>query len=283
MDDLISIILPVYNGEKYLSESVDSILSQTYKTWELIIVDDGSTDNTASIAQQFAKRDSRIKYFRNEHNLRLPRSLNKGFSLASGQYLTWTSDDNLYYSKALEVMLTALKNSPSAQFAFCNYDIIDENGKLVLTQRIPNDYDNQIVGNNIVGACFLYTRLVYEKIGDYQHGRLLVEDFDYWQRIFAKYAVAPVYQTLYQYRIHSSSLTGTTDVSITNSAYEETILCNRGLFGKLNLPQKYYFYYALYRCERSRGSKKYIGKYLYYKLVYYYPRRLIEKCHGKNT
>ena len=68
--DLISIVLPVYNGEKYLRESIDSILSQTYQNWELLILDDCSTDGTARIASEYAEGDKRVRYFRNEVNLR---------------------------------------------------------------------------------------------------------------------------------------------------------------------------------------------------------------------
>ena len=94
MSDLISIVLPVYNGAKFLCESIDSVINQTYKNWELLILDDCSTDETAKIAQKYVEQDSRIRYYLNEKNLRLPRNLNKGFSLAKGDYLTWTSDDN---------------------------------------------------------------------------------------------------------------------------------------------------------------------------------------------
>ena len=79
MNDLISIVLPVYNGERYLRESIESVIAQTYTTWELLILDDCSTDRSAEIAKEYEKKDSRIHYYRNERNLRLPRNLNKGF------------------------------------------------------------------------------------------------------------------------------------------------------------------------------------------------------------
>ena len=87
MSELVRIILPVYNGEQYLRESIDSVIAQTYQNWELIIIDDCSSDASPSIAASYAERDSRIHYYRNEHNLKLPRSLNRGFSLAKGEYL----------------------------------------------------------------------------------------------------------------------------------------------------------------------------------------------------
>ena len=71
MDDLISIVLPIYNGEKYMKQSIDSVINQTYANWELLIVDDGSTDNTAAIAREYGEKDNRIKYYKNPQNMRL--------------------------------------------------------------------------------------------------------------------------------------------------------------------------------------------------------------------
>ena len=93
-DPLISIVLPSYNGARYVCESIDSCLRQSYHNWELIIVDDASTDDTPSIIAEYVARDHRIRSIRNAVNRRLPGSLNIGFADASVQFLTWTSDDN---------------------------------------------------------------------------------------------------------------------------------------------------------------------------------------------
>src|SRR5436190_21740360 len=90
----VSIVLPTYNRAKYLKLSIDSCLIQTFKDFELIIVDDCSKDETPQTIKSYT--DPRIRYHRNESNQRLPRSLNIGFSLAKGEYLTWTSDDNFF-------------------------------------------------------------------------------------------------------------------------------------------------------------------------------------------
>ena len=129
MNDLISIVLPVYNGERYLRESIESVIAQTYTTWELLILDDCSTDRSAEIAKEYEKKDSRIHYYRNERNLRLPRNLNKGFSLAKGNYLTWTSDDNRFRPNALEKMYLTLASDGKAQFVFASCRVIDGDGK----------------------------------------------------------------------------------------------------------------------------------------------------------
>ena len=200
MDKLISIVLPVYNGEKYLRESIDSILRQTYQNWELLILDDCSTDGSATIAKEYAARDARICYYRNDTNLQLPRNLNKGFSLAKGDYLTWTSDDNRYRPQALEKMAAALKADPEAQFVFASCRIIDESGKEIEYISVSPQSPRWIVGSNTVGACFLYTRRVYEEIGDYDPEMKLVEDYDYWQRICLRFKAIGIEEILYDYR-----------------------------------------------------------------------------------
>ena len=103
MDKLVSIVLPTFNGEEFLAQSIESVLKQSYKNLELIIVNDCSTDSTPRIIEEFAKKDSRIKIIHNAINQKLPRSLNIGFNAASGEYWTWTSDDNYYLENAIEI------------------------------------------------------------------------------------------------------------------------------------------------------------------------------------
>ena len=196
MQPLISIVLPIYNGEKYMRQSIDSVLAQTYINWELLIIDDGSTDRTASIATEYTTKDARIHYYKNPKNLRLPKTLNRGFSLAHGDYLTWTSDDNYYYPTALEVMYRTLQQQ-NQEFAFASCDVIDADGKIVECIMVNDFARKTIVGSNPVGACFLYSRKVYETIGEYNPELALVEDFDYWQRICMKVEPACISAKLY--------------------------------------------------------------------------------------
>lgn len=105
---LVSIVLPTYNGEKFIRESIESVINQTYKNWELIIVNDCSTDGTLQIIEEYAQKDNRIKYITNEVNSRTAQSLNNGFKLAKGEYYTWTSDDNMYKPNAVEKMVKFL-------------------------------------------------------------------------------------------------------------------------------------------------------------------------------
>lgn len=201
----ISVVLPTYNGSKYLAESIKSIINQTFTDWELIIINDCSTDNTLEIANSFAEKDSRIKVFTNPENLKLPNSLNEGFKRATGEYFTWTSDDNLYFPTALETMINELSDDIVLVYADCNE--INENGECIGLGLLPPPY-RIVLGNNI-GACFLYTRNVYEKIGNYDADLFLAEDYDYWVRIYNEGNFKHIEKVLYSCRRHSKSLTAT--------------------------------------------------------------------------
>lgn len=250
-EPLVSIILPVYNGERFLGISIESCLKQTYKNWELLIIDDGSSDRSEEIARDYSRKDSRIRYYRNPENLKLPKTLNRGFSLAKGEYLTWTSDDNYYRPEAIEKMVSALEKT-GAGFTFTACSIIDENGVTVSVNRAPKDYRHAIWDYDFVGACFLYTREVYETIGDYDPDMFLCEDYDYWLRIFACFNVEYIDEDLYAYRQHGGSLSQT-------RRYEQYEMLERVLrknFSKkkdADTLDRFYLYRGL---NRSRSLKK---------------------------
>ena len=148
MKDLISIVLPVYNGAEFLKESIDSVLAQTYQNWELLILDDCSTDETPNIALEYEAKDQRIHYYRNEKNLKLPGNLNKGFGLAKGEYLTWSSDDNRYRPEALETMLRTLKEK-QVGLVFAYYQVIDEHDQEIQVIGFSNGDKTQKPNQNL--------------------------------------------------------------------------------------------------------------------------------------
>lgn len=210
---LVSIVLPVYNGEKYLRESLDSILAQTMQDWELIAVDDCSQDATPQILAEYAAHDSRIRIVRNKENQRLPRSLNIGFAEARGMFFTWTSDDNAYAPEALREMVSYLQRFPEYMMVNAAMELLfeDVSGKqhLVDTDRFDADPWKMFVQNRI-GACFLYRRSVPQEIGGYDPEMFLLEDYDYWLRILIRYGrIGHIKKVLYRYRIHEGSLSAT--------------------------------------------------------------------------
>lgn len=211
----ISIVLPTYNGEQYISQSIDSILKQTFPDWELIVVNDCSTDRTLEIVKQYAEYDHRIKIIDNNINKKLPNSLNIGFQHSCGSLLTWTSDDNLYHENALEIMKNELEKDPSINMVRAGMINIDETGEKIGLQ--PVGEPDMLYFHNNIGACFMYRRIILEEIGEYDADLFLVEDYDYWLRIIEHYSkIKSIKEPLYYYRRHKNSLTETKKTMINN-------------------------------------------------------------------
>lgn len=213
---MINVIMPVYNGEKYLRQSIESVIQQTYKDWELIIVNDCSTDNSRDIMQSYADADSRIRIVDNSSNLKLPRSLNAGFREARGEYLTWTSDDNLYKADALEELSGYLDHNPEIGLVYSDMDFVDASLNFIREQCLEPE---MLLCADCVGASFMYRREVLDKVGEYDPDMFLVEDYEYWIRISEQYNVGHLNKNLYTYRMHASSLTGTRKNDINKQLY----------------------------------------------------------------
>lgn len=122
-----SIILPSYNGSRFLAQSINSVLDQSIDDWELILVDDCSTDNTWEIMQEYQKRfPNKVQCLHHETNRKLPAALNTGFAASKGKYLTWTSDDNTYNPDAIEQMMRFLDENSKIDLVYCDYLKINE-------------------------------------------------------------------------------------------------------------------------------------------------------------
>jgi len=206
---LISIILPTYNGSRYIRTSLDSCLAQSFKDFELIIVNDCSTDNTAVIIEEYAAKDSRIKVIHNSSNKKLPLSLNTGFDVAKGKYHTWTSDDNYYAPNALQTLFDILEKDKTIGFVYTDYNIIDDAGN-VTGKRTFGDINQNFTNFQGCSACFLYKAEIYDLNKGYNPSAFLIEDYDFFIRAFLQAPVLYINRyDLYFYREHASSLTAT--------------------------------------------------------------------------
>lgn len=208
--NLVSIILPVHNGEAFLDYAIKSILNQTYSNFELIIVNDCSTDNSLNIINLFAEKDERIVVINNEANKKLPASLNIGHKKALGNYITWTSDDNILKSNFLENLINTILEK-QVDVVYSNYDVINDNGDLIRNHKTgPTEH---ILFGNKIGAAFIYKKEVFNELNGYDESLFLLEDYDFWLRACAKFKVLYLDDNLYQYRVHSDSLTSNIKLS----------------------------------------------------------------------
>jgi glycosyltransferase involved in cell wall biosynthesis len=186
---------------------MQSCVAQTYPYWELIIVDDASTDETPNLIARYAATEPRIRALRNDNNLKLPGSLNQGFRNVRGDLLSWTSDDNLYRSNALEEMVEFLNAHPTADMVYTDYSEIDSQGRVFRRRSVLPP--QRLATHNCVGPCFLYRRPLQARVGNYAEDAFLAEDYDYWLRAFCSFTLMPLPQDLYLYRLHGASLTET--------------------------------------------------------------------------
>lgn len=204
---MVSIVLPCYNGAGFLARSIDSVIAQTFTDWELIIVNDCSKDNSLDIMQQYAEKDSRIRIINNETNLKLPGALNRGFREAQGKYLTWTSHDNRMAPTMLEEFVAYLDANPDKGLVTACYAAFSlATGEQLYEVHHP-DPQLHLPLYNCVCYAFMYRREVLQTVGDYDTTLFLVEDYDYWVRIWLKYSIGKIYKVLYYTGVGDDTLT----------------------------------------------------------------------------
>ena len=125
---MVSIVMPAYNAAKYLNESVESVVHQTYGDWELLILDDASEDGTAQMATEWMQRDARIRYVKNEENLGVAATRNRGVALAKGEWIAFLDSDDAWEPEKLNRQLETAKRQQSS-FLFTGSAFMDEMGK----------------------------------------------------------------------------------------------------------------------------------------------------------
>lgn len=209
----VSIVLPVYNVRRYLTQSIESCLTQTHRSIEILVVDDGSTDDVRGTLRAYD--DPRIHLLRHNNNRGIAEALNTGFAAARGDFLTWTSDDNYYHPRAVEDMVGFLQTYQGIDFVYAEMSIIDEDpvGRQSRMWEVKPPEWLWARESNAVGACFMYRRRVFDELGGYDPNAFLVEDYEYWLRVARQFRMQRLFKPLYYYRYHGESLTARYDRS----------------------------------------------------------------------
>ena len=207
MSELVSIITPTYNAEKFIRATIESVQNQTYQNWEMILVDDASTDKTVKIISDFAEKDSRIKLFKLEQNSGNGFARNKALEKAVGKYIAYLDADDLWFLNKLEKQIAFLKEN-NLHFTFSFYECIDEEGNS-LNRRVEApinlNYDELFFCNYVGNLTAIYD-------ADY-FGKIVIEatqkrqDWRLWLTILKQIQVTkPVPETLAFYRIRKDSI-----------------------------------------------------------------------------
>lgn len=192
----VSIIMPVYNTEAFLAESIESVLAQTYREWELLIVDDGSTDGSVFLIKAFTERDPRIKYLKmdiHSGSPALPRNI--GIKYAQGRYIAFIDSDDMWLPDKLEKQVE-LFGDPRAAVVYCDYERIAEDGRRAgRIVRAPGliGYGQLLLGNVIGGLTGVYDTHKVGKVYQLSHPH---EDYIMWLSILKRGFVARSTQTV---------------------------------------------------------------------------------------
>lgn len=218
----VNVILPVYNHSDMLEKSIESILNQSYKNIELIIINDGSTDGIEKILDKYYFFP-KVKIL-NQKNQKLPTALNNAFHHARGELFTWTSADNICKPQMIEKLVDFMILNPDVDLTYANYEIIDEHGEPLINtdhryhnqltkgsniMNLPETVDTLgLIEDNFIGAAFIYRYEVAKAIGDYDPYLLGTEDYDYWLRINELFKIKKInsIESLYYYRVHANTL-----------------------------------------------------------------------------
>ncbi len=204
---LVSIITPTYNSEKFITETIQSVQKQSYTNWEMLIVDDCSTDNTVSIVSAISKNDSRIRFFQLEENLGTGVARDLALAKASGRYITFLDSDDLWKPSKLEKQIDFLR-SKNLPFTFSFYECIDEEGnpldkKIEAPKRLK--YYQLFFCNFIGNLTGIYDSSFFGKIPISSIRKR--QDWMLWLTILKKIQVAmPVPESLAYYRVRNNSI-----------------------------------------------------------------------------
>ena len=213
----VTVLMSVYNGEKYLQEAIDSILVQTFKDFEFLIINDGSADKTGEILKSY--NDPRIKIIDNKKNIGLTKSLNIGLRIAKGEYIARQDADDISMPERLEKEIVFLDNNKNVGLVGTYYFEINEKGKVLYITRPLDDNDalkEKLLKVNQFGhGSVIFRKECIETVGPYRKEFKSAQDYDLWLRISEKYNIANIPEPLYKRRLNINS------ISVNNKSQQE--------------------------------------------------------------
>jgi glycosyltransferase involved in cell wall biosynthesis len=188
----ISIILPTFNGSKYIREAIDSVLTQTFQDWELIVLDDGSTDNTCKIVNHYLT-DKRMRFLKNERNLGQNKTLNLGLKLAKGEYIARIDDDDEWIDKdKLKQQVEFLDSHKDYMLVGTSYNVVLDSGITQSTTTLPTEdklIRSNLLSQNLFGhSTVMFRRDIALSLGGYDESKAVkyMDDWDLWLKLGTK-------------------------------------------------------------------------------------------------
>jgi len=213
MTPKISVIMPTYNRARYIAEAIRSVQSQTLREWEMIVIDDGSTDGTEKIVREIAATDPRISYFKNEKNLGIAKTRNRGVSLAKADYVAMLDSDDVWASPdKLVKQISFLEQNKNFGIVGVNACFINEDGKAVGKRtNFPSEdvgiRKTELYRNILMQSGLLIRKSAIEKAGGYDSSFSIFDDHDLWLKIGLDYKFMILPSVDLSYRVHKDGIT----------------------------------------------------------------------------
>jgi glycosyltransferase involved in cell wall biosynthesis len=204
---LVSVVIPVYNQERYIKEAVESVLGQTYPQVELVVVDDGSTDRTPEILKTYG---SRLRYIR-QSNAGAATALNNGIAAATGELVGWLSSDDVYEPAKVQRQVELFQARPEISLTYTDFNVIDGDGRLIRTVRSPYYSDRKefirrlILGNFVNGSSVIAKKKALVDTGLFDPVMTYHADANMWLRLLKRHEFGHVNEVLLNYRWHAGN------------------------------------------------------------------------------
>lgn len=205
---LVSVVIPTYNHARYVAQAIESVLNQTYPHIEIIVIDDGSTDNTAEVVRPYLER---IKYIYKQ-NGGTSSALNYGINHSSGKYVCWLSADDMFVPEKTSKQVFLMESHASLGFCYTSFTIVDAAGN-------PLDAINSFYYNNprdmvlklmegcfINGSSVMMLKSAVEKLGGFDETLPTAHDYDMWLRLLKNYSYGFLDEQLLKYRWHGENM-----------------------------------------------------------------------------
>lgn len=217
----VTILIPVYNGSNFIKQAIQSAINQTYKNIEILVINDGSTDNgkTEKVIKEFGDK---VKYIKKE-NGGVASALNLGIEEATGEYIAWLSHDDIYLPNKIEKEIKALeKLEDKNTIIFSNFELIDENGITFSTTNFTKNIRKEkfcqgiypVLKGAVNGCSILIPKICFEDAGYFKEELKTTNDYEMWIRLFSKYPSYFIEDAIIKYRIHPNQDTNKNPVYI---------------------------------------------------------------------
>jgi len=277
----VSVIIPTYNRAHLIERAIQSVLNQTYQDFEIIIVDDGSTDNTEEVIKEFQEKDKRVRYIKHNTNKGGNTARNTGLKSIKGEYVAFLDSDDEWLPKKIEKQLEVFKNSKDRKlgFVYCGAFFIKEDSKEKITEILPKKRGylfKELLERNCItggGSSNLIKKEVFEKCGNFDECEELrkggAQEYEMWIRIAKNYDFDFVNECLIKYTVNLKGTTASSKLEnkgrayeyIVNKFFEEYKKYPKILSNKLRWIGSFY----------CRGSNLEVGRKLFLKSIKYNP------------